>query len=97
MKRLWSNAEAQVAQIEARMKQSGQAPDDSERDARTLAILIRMLRELSAFDEAKRGKDKQQQKPANDETGCNVRRCEKQPQSSEGKDCQVGALLDTYQ
>ena len=68
VKRLWSNAEAQVAQIEARMKQSGQTPDDSERDARALAILIRMLRELSAFDEAKRGKDKQQQKPANDET-----------------------------
>ena len=67
VKRLWRNAEAQVAQIEARMKDSGQATDDFERDARALAILIRMLRELSAFDEAKRGKDKQQQKPTNDE------------------------------
>ena len=51
VKRLWRNAEQQVEQIEARMAKSGRAPDDSERDARALAVLVRTLRELSAFDE----------------------------------------------
>ena len=55
VRRLWRNAEAQVAQIETRMKTAA-GDGRLERDARALAILIRTLRELSAFDEAKRGK-----------------------------------------
>jgi hypothetical protein len=65
VRRLWRSAERQVNQIETRIKQSGHAPDVSERDARALAVLVRTLRELSSFDEAKRGKAKQQ--PKNDE------------------------------
>ena len=70
--RIWRNAEAQVEQIEARLAQHGMAIEDFERDARSLAIVVRTLRELATFDAAKRGddkrgNDKQQQKPANDE------------------------------
>lgn len=67
VKRLWHSAERQVEQIEARMAQSGLAADDPERDARALAVLVRTLRELTAFDAEKRGKGKQQQKPENEQ------------------------------
>ncbi len=59
VRRLWRSAEQQVEQIETRMAQSGLAPEAAERDARTLAVLVRTMRELTAFDAAKRAKGKQ--------------------------------------
>jgi hypothetical protein len=73
VERLWRNAEQQVAQIEARLARSGISSDDGERDARSLAVLVRTLRELAAFDDArepdaKAGKrTKKQSKPENDD------------------------------
>ena len=46
--RIWKNAEAQVEKIEARLAQHEFAPKVVERDARALAVLVR-LRELSVF------------------------------------------------
>ncbi len=53
--RLWRAAEAQVREIEARLKRHRQQPDEGERDARSLAVLVKTLRELSALDETKEG------------------------------------------
>jgi hypothetical protein len=50
--RLWRTAEAQVRDIEDRLLRDAQPPDERERDARTLAVLVKTLRELSALDEA---------------------------------------------
>jgi hypothetical protein len=63
--RIWRNAEAQVERIEKRLAESGMATEDFERDTRSLAVVVRTLRELEALD-AKRNKGKQQ-KPTNDE------------------------------
>ena len=52
--RIWRNAEAQVEQIETRLASSGLGTEDFERDARTLAVVVRTLRELKALDAAKR-------------------------------------------
>jgi hypothetical protein len=52
VERVWRNAEAQVDQIETRLAGSGLAADDPERGTRTLAILVRTLRDLAAFDAA---------------------------------------------
>lgn len=46
--RIWRSAEQQVGQIEERLARSGLKSD--ERDARSLAILVRTLRELSEFE-----------------------------------------------
>jgi hypothetical protein len=51
--RLWRTAEAQVREIEERLKRNEQQPDERERDARTLAVLVKTLRELTALDEIK--------------------------------------------
>ncbi len=56
--RIWRSAEAQVDQIEARLAQSGLAGEESERGARTLAIVVRTLRELTAFDAARRAEER---------------------------------------
>ena len=50
--RLWRTAERQVRDIEDRIARRQQAPDERERDARVLAVLVKTLRELSALDEA---------------------------------------------
>src|SRR5262245_61470202 len=50
---LWRTAEAQVRDIEERLKLDQQPPDERERDARMLAVLVKTLRELSALDQAK--------------------------------------------
>jgi hypothetical protein len=50
--RLWRTAEAQVRDIEERLMRHAQQPDDREKDARTLAVLVKTLRELSALDGA---------------------------------------------
>jgi AcrR family transcriptional regulator len=53
--RLWRTAERQVREIEQRLARHRQEPDDRERDARVLAVLVKTLRELSALDETKTG------------------------------------------
>ncbi|MGU3492733.1 hypothetical protein ACLBXM_01710 [Xanthobacteraceae bacterium A53D] len=54
--RLWRAAEGQVSEIEARLGQADDvAPRDGERDARTLAVLARVMRELAALDAVVRG------------------------------------------
>jgi hypothetical protein len=50
--RMWRTAEKQVAEIEDRLKAAGIALDERESNARTLAIVAKTLRELSAVDEA---------------------------------------------
>jgi hypothetical protein len=50
--RMWRTAEKQVAEIEDGLKAAGIALDERESNARTLAIVAKTLRELSAVDEA---------------------------------------------
>jgi hypothetical protein len=50
--RIWRTAEAQVRDIEDRLRARAQPPDEREKDARTLAVLVKTLRELTALDEA---------------------------------------------
>jgi hypothetical protein len=52
--RMMIAAEAQVSEIEARLAEAG-SPPDRERDARTLAVLARTMRELIAVDSIQRG------------------------------------------
>ncbi len=53
--RLWRTAEAQVRDIEERLSRHAQQPDDRERDARTLAVLVKTMRELAALDDIRDG------------------------------------------
>ena len=54
--RLWRTAERQVADIETRLIEAGGDPATLERDAKTLAVLARTVRDLVAIDaEQKRG------------------------------------------
>ena len=53
--RLWRTAEAQVRDIEERLARHGQEPDDRARDARTLAVLVKTMRELLALDNIRDG------------------------------------------
>ena len=48
--RLWSAAERQVAEIEARLASLSGDPALLERDAKTLAVIARTLRDLVALD-----------------------------------------------
>jgi hypothetical protein len=50
--RLWSTADRQVREIDKRLRRGRQEPGERERDARALAVLVRTLRELCAFDAA---------------------------------------------
>jgi DNA-binding transcriptional MerR regulator len=50
--RLWRAAARQVRDIEQRLKGVGQDLPERERDVRALAVLVKTLRELAAFDEA---------------------------------------------
>ena len=59
MRRIWRAAEGQVRDIEDRLSASEQEPGDRERDARTLAMLARTLRELVVLDERRPGTTKQ--------------------------------------
>jgi hypothetical protein len=53
--RLWRTAERQVAEIETRLVAAGGDPATLERDAKTLSVLARTVRDLVALDaEAKR-------------------------------------------
>jgi len=50
--RMMRAAERQVGEIETRLAGTAHAPGDSERDARTLAVLARTMQSLSALDAA---------------------------------------------
>lgn len=50
--RLWRTAERQVRDIEDRVRLQLQEPEERERDARVLAILVKTLRELRALQDA---------------------------------------------
>ena len=52
---LWRAAAAKVDEIERRLQGDTQSPDEGERDARTLAVLARTLRDLDALEEARPG------------------------------------------
>lgn len=71
VKRLWRTAERQVRDIETRLDADVQEPAERERDARVLAVLVKTLRELQAFDGAQvKGNDKGKaaQEPVSDDS-----------------------------
>src|SRR4029077_2281472 len=47
--RLWRPAERQVCDIEDRLRLNQQQPEERERDARVLAIMVKTLRDLRAL------------------------------------------------
>lgn len=53
--RIWRTAEAQVREIEERLARHARQPDDRARDVRTLAVLVKTMRELAAFDAIRDG------------------------------------------
>jgi hypothetical protein len=55
--RMWRTAERQVEEIEERLTVAGLELSERESNARTLAIVAKTLRELSAVDDKARGKD----------------------------------------
>jgi hypothetical protein len=62
--RLWRTAELQAAEVEARVASGPRPAADTERDAKTLSVLARTLRELSAAEsaaqlEAENGQDEE--------------------------------------
>lgn len=62
--RLWRTAERQVGEVEARLAVLDADPQALEREAKTLAIIARTIRDLAAIDAdgkpAKRGRGKEQ-------------------------------------
>jgi hypothetical protein len=56
--RLWRAADRQVAEIEERLKAVGLEVSESESNARTLAIVAKTLREISAIDASARTRGK---------------------------------------
>jgi len=60
--RLWRAADRQAAEIEERLASAEAADKDRERDARTLAVLARTVRELMAID-AKHDKPTREMEP----------------------------------
>lgn len=49
--RLWRTADRQVGEIETRLIEAGGDPASLERDAKTLAVLARTVRDLVALDQ----------------------------------------------
>lgn len=64
--RLWRTAERQVADIETRLVAAGGDPATLERDAKTLSVLARTVRDLVALDAEARQTDMTD--PVDDET-----------------------------
>jgi hypothetical protein len=50
VQRLWQAADGQVRQLEGRLALEELEPAERERDARTMAVLVKTLRELNALD-----------------------------------------------
>ncbi|CAH1656690.1 hypothetical protein CHELA1G11_13169 [Hyphomicrobiales bacterium] len=48
--RLWRTADAQVREVERRLAQGETEPGDREKDARTLAVVVKTLRDLLALE-----------------------------------------------
>jgi hypothetical protein len=65
--RLWRTAERQVEEIETRLKAAGLDLAERESNARTLAIVVKTLRELAAFDEARKLRGKGRKAPDDDD------------------------------
>jgi hypothetical protein len=65
--RMWRTAEKQVGEIEDRLKAAGLELAERESNARTLAVVARTLRELSAVDEAEKARGKEASKDNNDD------------------------------
>jgi hypothetical protein len=53
VRRLWRTAEAQMFEIEQRLISDRQQADEQERDARTLALLAKTVRDLTGLDQAR--------------------------------------------
>lgn len=51
--KLWKSAERRVADIGRRLRKAGLEPAERERDARTLAVMVKTLRDLAALDDRK--------------------------------------------
>jgi hypothetical protein len=64
--RMWRTAEQQVGEIEDRLAAAGLQVAERESNARTLAIVAKTLRDLTAVDEAKRTRDKEASNSDND-------------------------------
>jgi hypothetical protein len=67
IRRLWRTAEAQVAEIEDRLARDPGAPEERERDARTLAVVAKTLRELRALEDSKPGAARRAAQADNDD------------------------------
>jgi hypothetical protein len=65
--RMWRTAERQVEEIEDRLAVAGLALAERESNARTLAIVAKTLRELSAVDEARKSRGKEPSKDNDDD------------------------------
>jgi hypothetical protein len=65
--RMWRTAERQVGEIEDRLKAAGLELTERESNARTLAVVARTLRDLSAVDEANQARGKEASKDNNDD------------------------------
>jgi hypothetical protein len=65
--RIWRTAERQVEEIEDRLKAAGLELAERESNARTLAIVAKMLRELAAVDDAKNTRGKGASRGNNDD------------------------------
>jgi hypothetical protein len=65
--RMWRTAERQVGEIEARLRTAGLELAERESNARTLAIVAKTLRELSAVDEEKKTRGKEAAKDDDDD------------------------------
>lgn len=55
--RLWRMADAQVRDIEERLRLNAQPGEERERDARLLSTMVKTLRELRALDAQKTGQE----------------------------------------
>jgi len=64
--RIWRTAERQVEEIEERAKAAGLKIEERESNARTLAIVVKTMRELAAFDEARKARSKEAAKDSHD-------------------------------
>ncbi len=71
VKRIWRTAAAQVHDIETRILDATQKPDERERDARALAIMVKTLRELTLLD-ARRHPGKAELTPADDKDPADI-------------------------
>ena len=72
--RMWRTAERQVGEIEDRLKAAGLELAERESNARTLAVVARTLRDLSAADEANKARSREASKDNNDNARLELRR-----------------------